>query len=45
MNPLKKKGMPLEKQLRPWSELNVKPYDKNSIHPYTRARIILMNGI
>src|SRR4051794_28653143 len=45
MNPLTEKGIPLEKQLRPWSELNVKPYDKNMVDPYTRSRIILMNGI
>jgi hypothetical protein len=25
--------------------LNVTPYNKNTVHPYTRTRIILMNGI
>lgn len=44
-NPFKERGIPAEKQLRPWSELNVKPYDKNEVHPYTKARIILMNGV
>jgi hypothetical protein len=44
-NPLKEKGIPLEKQLRSWSELNVKPYDKEKVHPYSRTRGILMNGI
>jgi len=44
-NPLKEKGIPVEKQIRNWSELNVKPYDKNAVHPYTRTRVILMNGI
>lgn len=44
-NPLKEKGMPIEKQFRNWSELNVKPYDKNLVHPYTRVRVIFMNGI
>jgi rubrerythrin len=44
-NPFKERGIPAEKQLRSWSELNVKPYDKNEVHPYTRSRIILMNGI
>ena len=44
-NPFQEKGIPAEKQLRSWSELNVKPYDKNEVHPYTRARIILMNGV
>lgn len=43
--PLKEKGIPLEKQLRNWSDLNVIPYKKKKIHPYTRTRGILMNGI
>jgi hypothetical protein len=45
MNPLDQKGLALEDQLRSWSELNTQPYDKNSVHPYTRTRVILMNGI
>ena len=44
-NPLDHKGLPLDAQIRSWSELNVEPYDKRSIHPYSRSRIILMNGI
>lgn len=44
-NPLRERGIPMEKQFRNWSELNVKPYDKNSVHPYSRTRGILMNGI
>ncbi|HEV7535246.1 MAG TPA: hypothetical protein VGP90_06400, partial [Acidimicrobiia bacterium] len=44
-NPLEQKGIPLDQQLRSWSELNVMPYDKNTIHPYSRSRIIVMNGI
>ncbi|MFP5264087.1 MAG: hypothetical protein ACLGJB_19570 [Blastocatellia bacterium] len=44
-NPLAEKGIPIEKQLRTWAELNVKPYDKNTVDPYTRCRIIAMNGI
>jgi len=44
-NPLEHKGLALGDQLRPWSDLNVQPYDKRSIHPYSRSRIILMNGI
>ena len=44
-NPLKEKGTPVEKQIHGWSDLNVTPYDKNTVHPYTRTRIILMNGI
>ncbi|WP_366552699.1 hypothetical protein [Aquibaculum sediminis] len=44
-NPLQERGIPLEKQLRNWSELNVKPYDKEAVHPYSRCRGIVMNGI
>ncbi|MCY1004275.1 hypothetical protein OV079_01555 [Nannocystis pusilla] len=44
-NPLAEKGIPLEKQIRNWSELNVQPFDKREVHPYTRARVIVMNGV
>lgn len=45
LSPLKEKGIPLEKQLRNWSELNVKPYSKESVHPYSRCRGIAANGV
>jgi len=45
VNPLEEKGMDLESQLRNWSELNVEPFDKEAVHPYTRARVIIMNGV
>lgn len=44
-NPLTERGIPLEKQFRSWSELNVQPYDTVAVHPYTRCRVIAMNGI
>lgn len=44
-NPLAEKGIPIDKQLRNWSELNVEPYDKNAVDPYTRCRVIALNGI
>ncbi|HKX29626.1 MAG TPA: hypothetical protein VJ302_18190 [Blastocatellia bacterium] len=44
-NPLAEKGIPIERQLRNWSELNVQPYDKHQVDPYTRVRVITMNGI
>jgi hypothetical protein len=44
-NPLAERGIPLERQFRSWSELNVEPYDTLSVHPYTRCRVIAMNGI
>ena len=45
MKPLEHKGIAVEDQFRSWSELNVTPYDKLDVHPYTRTRVILMNGI
>ncbi len=44
-NPLEEKGMPLDRQLRNWSELNTQPYDKNEVDPYTRCRMITLNGM
>jgi rubrerythrin len=43
-NPLTEKGIPLEKQLRSWRELNVEPFNKKDVHPYTQCRVIVMNG-
>lgn len=45
MNPLENSGIPVEDQFRNWSELNVEPFDKLAVDPYTRTRVILMNGI
>ncbi len=45
MNPLEQRGIPVEEQFRSWSELNVEPFDKHEVDPYTRTRVILMNGI
>jgi hypothetical protein len=45
-NPLREQGIPIDKQIKNWDEtLSIEPYDKNEVHPYTRTRIILMNGI
>src|SRR5215203_400391 len=44
-NPLEQTGIPVDEQFRNWSELNTTPYDKGSVDPYTRTRVILMNGI
>jgi hypothetical protein len=44
-NPLAERGLPLDRQLRSWSELNTSPYDSRAVHPYTRCRVIVMNGI
>ncbi|MDR8412553.1 hypothetical protein MTP10_27970 [Nonomuraea sp. 3-1Str] len=44
-NPLRERGIPLDKQVRNWRELNVTPIDPDHSDPYTRCRIITMNGI
>ncbi|MCG5055281.1 MAG: hypothetical protein KA712_20145 [Myxococcales bacterium] len=44
-NPLHERGIPLDRQLRSWSELNVTPYRTQDVHPYTRCRVIAMSGI
>ncbi|MFE0876078.1 hypothetical protein ACFW4X_14635 [Streptomyces smyrnaeus] len=44
-NPLEQRGIPLERQVRNWRELNVTPIDPDHCDPYTRCRIIAMNGI
>ncbi|MFC0864473.1 hypothetical protein ACFHYQ_19460 [Sphaerimonospora cavernae] len=44
-NPLEERGIPLDRQLRNWRELNVTPIDPDHADPYTRCRIITMNGI
>jgi hypothetical protein len=44
-NPLAEKGIPLERQLRSWRELDVTPVDPDETDPYTKCRIITMNGI
>jgi hypothetical protein len=44
-NPLQERGIPLDRQLRTWSELDVEPVDPDHSDPYTKCRIITMNGI
>ncbi len=44
-NPLEETGLPLERQIRSWRELNVEPFDPDAVHPYTRCRVIVINGI
>ncbi|MGK5552385.1 hypothetical protein ACSNOI_12280 [Actinomadura kijaniata] len=44
-NPLEHKGIPLERQVRNWRELDVTPVDPDRSDPYTKCRIITMNGI
>ena len=44
-NPLKEKGLPIEKQIRTWHDITHRKYNKNDVNCYTRTRQILMNGI
>ncbi|MFI0445293.1 hypothetical protein [Actinomadura sp. 6N118] len=44
-NPLEHKGIPLDRQVRNWRELDVEPVDPDRSDPYTKCRIITMNGI
>ena len=44
MNPFNEKPLPLEKMLENWKQLYPTPYNKREVDPYTKCRIILMNG-
>lgn len=43
-NPFEQKKVNIEKTFEPWSKIFAKPYDKESVDPFTKLRIILMNG-
>ena len=45
INPLKEKGIPIEKQVRTWHDIASRKYNKNEVDCYSRTRQILMNGI
>lgn len=45
LNPWQEKGIPLDEQYRSWKEIVKEPYHKLDVDAYSRARIILMNGI
>lgn len=44
MNPFKEKPICIEKSFQNWQQLYPRPYDKREVDPYTKTRIILMNG-
>ena len=44
MNPFNEKPRPLIKLIQNWQQLYPKSYDKREVDPYTKTRIILMNG-
>ncbi|NLX78916.1 MAG: hypothetical protein GXY95_03420 [Clostridiales bacterium] len=45
MNPFEQKPMNLTDGIMDWCTVYPKPYCKNTVAPYTKVRIILMNGI
>lgn len=44
-NPLKEKGISIDKQLRSWKDIAKRKFNKYGVDCYTRTRQILMNGI
>ena len=44
MNPFNERPTDIEKALHNWEEMYPDPYNKRNVDPYTKARIILMNG-
>ena len=44
MNPFNEKPMLLDDAIMNWQTLYPAPYDKRTVDPYTRTRVILMNG-
>ena len=44
MNPFNETPLSMDKLLRSWKQLYPIPYDKHTVDPYTRTRVILMNG-
>ena len=43
--PFGMESIPLEEQPLTWKDMSPAPYDKRAVDPYTRTRVILMNGI
>ncbi len=43
-NPFEEKPMPIDKTFMDWCMMNPKAYNKYDTDPYTKTRIILMNG-
>ncbi len=44
MNPFKEKPISIEGSLQNWKQQYPRPYNKHEVDPYTKTRIILMNG-
>ena len=44
MNPFSESSKPVTSQFQDWRQLYPRSYNKNEVDPYTKTRIILMNG-
>ena len=44
MNPFEYKTKPVEEYFMNWEQMSPKPYNKKTTSPYTKTRVILMNG-
>ena len=44
MNPFEQKPSPIDTSFCNWTSLYPKPYNKHEVDPYTKTRVILMNG-
>ena len=44
MNPFRERANPIETCLLDWRAMSPRAYDKRTVDPYTRTRVILMNG-
>lgn len=44
MNPFREQAARPEDCLMSWRDMSPRPYDKHTVDPYTRTRVILMNG-
>ena len=44
MNPFLEKSSKIQDHFTDWRNIYAKPYNKNEVDPYTKTRIILMNG-
>ena len=44
MNPFNEKPRSIDKLYQNWAQMYPKPYNKREVDPYTKCRIILMNG-
>ena len=44
VNPFKEKATKIEKSYENWKKLALKPYNPDTTSPFTKVRIILMNG-